>query len=120
MGTFSKRYHRGTVGKAAIIIVLFLVSCGLYAASDSDVGTVTGKIELVDHSANTIKVNGLSLALASSSIVRDEKGDIVTIDSFKKGYTVGIRFLLGNGSQPYVVKDMSLISKYSSYQIPMR
>lgn len=119
LGIRKLQYARLFVQYILIVCVqILLLTPGFIMASESEKGAVSGKIQSIDHSGNSLMVAGKTLSVSEDTVLIDDEGEQVDFSIFRKGYSVSCAFLIEGETQVYSLTWMKLLSEYSSYEIP--
>ena len=100
-------------GKEIVLIVCFVVISLAFAfAAGDQVVSIEGKVMSLNLSKNRIVVNEKIFVWDANSVLYDEKGSSIPIatDRLKKGTRVSIEATTIK-NKPYLIKNMSLLSK---------
>ncbi len=101
-----------------VLWLMVALTSNVVASNKSGLVTIRGNIEAIDYQSGEVTINGVTVAVADTSIVQNKAGDSASLREFKVGYVVGCRFWKDKGGN--TIERLLLFSKYSSYQIPKR
>jgi len=102
-----------------MLLLMLIMTPVLLYAQEPKTSVVIGKIQAISHHNKTITVKGVKLIVDRNSVIQDKRGMPVNFSELRVGHAIESAYLFGgSGVDAHAIYRISLLSKYSNYEIP--